>query len=73
MGRPNRVTATSKECRQILAAVHAAGGLITRTSRGHLLIRGPRGTTTISSKLDGPRGINHAVTAIRRIGISIAR
>lgn len=56
-----------------MADIYAAGGLITRTSRGHLLIRGPNGTTTISPKLAGPRGIRHAVTAIRRIGIGITR
>lgn len=53
MGRPRKVTATSKE--------------------GHLPIRRPNGTTTISPKLAGSRGIHHAVTAIRRIGISITR
>lgn len=71
-GKPKKTTATSKDGRQLMAAVLVAGGLITRTTRGHLLVRGPLGITTISSKLAGPRGIDHAVTALRRIGISIA-
>lgn len=70
-GKPGKTTACSKDGRQLMAAVQAAGGHITRTTRGHLLIRGPRGTTTVSSKLEGPRGIHHAVTALRRIGLSI--
>lgn len=56
-----------------MAAIQDAGGHVKRTTRGHLLVHGPKGVTTISSKLEGSKGITVAVAVLRRIGINVAR
>lgn len=70
-GKPKRVTATSKEGRKLMAAIQDAGGRVTRTTRGHLLVHGPGGIATISSKLEGSKGITVAVAVLRRIEINV--
>lgn len=42
-----------KHARRLVAAIEAAGGTVTTTARGHLMVRGPNGTALLSSKPTG--------------------
>lgn len=66
----------SKEVREIVAAVTAAGGTVQLTSKGHLRITGPGGVAIIGSSPNagrqGKRGLANTLATIRReTGLSI--
>lgn len=54
----------SKEARQILKAVEAAGGTIERTGQGHLKIKGPKGVAFVASD-PGSNSMRRTLRTIR--------
>lgn len=57
----------------LIRTVENLGGRASVTSKKHLLVHGPRGSTTVApSTLDGsPRGVRNVAAQLRRIGLAV--
>jgi hypothetical protein len=67
----SRPRVSTREARSLVVLIRRAGGTVTRTSRGHLLVYGPLGTVTVGSKLHADRTWRNAVSQVRRVGLPI--
>jgi hypothetical protein len=59
----------SKEAKEIVAAVHRAGGQVERTASGHLKVIGPAGSAIVASAPNpgrtGGRAVHNTLATIR--------
>lgn len=65
---------STKEARELVAAVRRAGGTAEQTERGHFRVTGPLGVALVGSHLSNARSLANSVAAIRReAGLNIGR